>query len=204
MTRTLAAKAFERVREMKTLLTTAAVLVALVNPAAAQVKDDAFIFGSNSIVSALDAKQSIRLGERLTLAQIKKRLPSYTVKKSNACEGSCVHVSGRNGIYLELDYNTPGEPISYISGFLVGARDTLGHVGGMSLIKAIGSNRATCDLGMTTTCASRSIKNLSYEVNEDRCSEDDKLVWEKDPPFQHRLAECMTVDGMFIHEEKAF
>lgn len=110
---------------MKPLLTTAAVLVALVNPAAAQVKDDAFIFGSNSIVSALDAKQSIRLGERLTLAQIKKRLPSYAVKRSNACEGSCIHVSGRNGIYLELNYNTPGEPISYISGFLVGARDTL-------------------------------------------------------------------------------
>ena len=183
---------------MKTLLTTAAMLVALVNPAAAQVKDDAFIFGSNSIVSALDTKQSIRLGERLTLAQIKKRLSSYTVKQSSDCEGSCIHVSGRNGIYLELNYDISSKPISYISGFSVGARDTLGHVGGMSLIKAIGSNKATCDFGETTTCASRSIKNLSYEVNDDRCSENDKLVWKEDPAFKYRLAECMTVGGIFI------
>jgi hypothetical protein len=35
----------------------------------------AFIFSSNSVVSVLDARQSIRLGERLTLAQLKKRLP---------------------------------------------------------------------------------------------------------------------------------
>jgi hypothetical protein len=73
--------------KMKKFLATAAVLVALTVPSAAQVKDDAFIFSSNSVVSVLDARQSIRLGERLTLAQLKKRLPSYTVKKSYECEG---------------------------------------------------------------------------------------------------------------------
>src|SRR6185312_2476695 len=123
---------------MKTPLITAAVLFALVNPAAAQVKDDAFIFGSNSIVSALDAKQSIRLGERLTLAQLKQRLRSYKVIKSTECEGNCIKVVGKNGEYLEID-DDPGKPISGISGG-VGSRDVLGHVVGMSLSKAIGSD----------------------------------------------------------------
>ena len=136
--------------KIKKLITTTAILIALTVPAAAQVKDDAFIFSSNSVVSALDAKQSIRLGERLTLAQLKKRLPSYSVKKSYECEGGCIHISGRNGVYLELP-DSPGEPIYGISGYL-GARDALGHIVGMSLIKAIGSNKATCDLGMETTC----------------------------------------------------
>lgn len=134
---------------MRKVLITAAVALALGAIATAQSRDDSFIFGSNSVVSALDARQSLRLGERLSLAQIKRRLPSYTVEKSE-CEGDCIHVSGKNGVYLELDYNNPGKPISYINGFL-GSRDTLGHVIGMSLIEAIGSNI----LGMTTTCASR-------------------------------------------------
>ena len=181
MTTTLSQKDFEGITKMKKFLTTAAVLVALTVPATAQVKDDTFIFGSNSVVSALDTKQSVRLGERLSLAQIKRRLPSYTVEKSNDCEGDCIYVSGKNGVYLELDYNNPGKPISYINGFL-GSRDTLGHVIGMSLIRAIGSNIATCDLGMTTTCASRSIKNLSYDVNDDRCTEEDKITKKTIPP----------------------
>jgi hypothetical protein len=165
--------------------------------------DDSFIFNSNSVVSALDTRQSLRLGERLSLAQIKRRLPSYTVEKSNACEGDCIHVSGRNGVYLELDYNNPGKPIFGINGYL-GTRDVLGRIVGMSLIKAIGSDRATCDLGMTTTCASRSIKNLSYEINDDRCTEEDKITTaEKDPSFQYHLAECMTVGSITIYKRPA-
>jgi hypothetical protein len=46
------------VMKMKKFLATAAVLVALTVPSAAQVKDDAFIFSSNSVVSVLDARQS--------------------------------------------------------------------------------------------------------------------------------------------------
>jgi hypothetical protein len=167
----------------------------------AQAKDDTFIFSSNSVVSALDARQSLRLGERLSLAQIKRRLPSYTVEKSHECEGDCIHVSGKNGVYLELDYNLPGKPISRISGFL-GSRDILGHIIGMSLIKAIGST--TCDfvIGMNASCASRSINNLSYDVNDDRCPEEDKITAGKGPTSQSRVAECMTADGMSITDPR--
>jgi hypothetical protein len=112
-------------------------------------------------------------------------------------------VSGKNGVYLELDYNYPGEPISQISGFL-GSRDALGHIIGMSLIKAIGTSRASCDLGMDTTCASKSINGLSYFVNEDRCAQEDKItVADNNPGYQYRLAECMTVDGIVIDRVRA-
>jgi hypothetical protein len=187
---------------MKTILiATAAILTmagaTLAKDIAAQAKDDSFIFSSNSVVSVLDARQSLRLGERLSLAQIKRRLPSYTVKKSHECEGTCILVSGKNGVYLELEDNL-GEPISGITGFL-GSRDTLGHVIGMLLIKAIGSSRATCDLGLVTTCASKSIKNLSYDVNDDRCAEEDKITSaENDPAFLYHIAECMTVGAMSL------
>jgi hypothetical protein len=76
---------------------------------AAQPKDDGFIFSSNSVFSALDHSQSLRLGERLTFAQIEGRLHSYKVERSHDCEGECIHVVGRNGVYLELN---SGEPIT--------------------------------------------------------------------------------------------
>jgi hypothetical protein len=50
-----------------------------------QGEDDAFIFSSNSVVSVLDHSQSLRLGERLTLAKLKQRLHSYKVEKSHEC-----------------------------------------------------------------------------------------------------------------------
>jgi len=166
----------------------------------ARSTDDSFIFSSNAVVSALDPNESVRLGERVSLDQIKRRLPSYAVGESHDCEGVCIHVSGQNGVYLEIDYNNPGEPISGISGFL-GSRDILGHIIGMSLIKAIGSNRTTCDLGLTVSCASKSIKNLSYDVNEEGCPEEDRITVGKGPTFQYHLAECMTVGGMHISSE---
>ena len=66
--------------------------------------DDAFIFSSTGVTSAPDSRQALRLNERLSLAEIKRRLPSYLVEKSHECEGDCIHVSGKNGVYLELQH----------------------------------------------------------------------------------------------------
>jgi hypothetical protein len=184
------------------LLTIAAIAIgvtaALPKDIATQAKDDAFIFSSNSVVSALDHRQSLRLGERLTFAQLKRRLHSYRIERSHECEGSCIHVIGNNGVYLELA-DVPGERISGIIGFL-GSRDRLGHVIGMSLIKAIGSHEASCDYGYLMSCASKLIKNLSYSVDDGACPDEDKVGTRSSPnsAFPYRVPECWNVGAMTI------
>jgi hypothetical protein len=180
---------------MTVLLAAVAFALVGISTPAATVKDDAFIFSGNSVVSALDHRQTLRLGERLTLAQLKQRLHSYKVIKSTDCEGNCIKVVGNNGEYLEIN-DDPGKPISGISGG-VGSRDVLGHVVGMSLSKAIGSDTASCDLGMDTNCASKSIKGLFYAIDDARCDEKDKITSES-ANGRYRIAECMTVGGMVI------
>jgi hypothetical protein len=159
---------------------------------AAQGEDDAFIFSSNSVVSGLDHSLSLRLGERFTFAQLKRRLHSYKIEMSHDCEGECIHVVGKNGVYLELA--VPGEPISAIIGFL-GSRDILGHVIGTSLIKAIGSDKASCGEMVEggAYCRSKRIKNLAYSVDDDACPDKDKFVSNVD-----RLRACMKVGAMVL------
>jgi hypothetical protein len=165
-----------------------------------QGEDDAFIFSSKSVVSVLDHSQSLRLGERLTFAQLKRRLHSYKVEKSHDCEGECIHVIGKNGVYLELA--VPGKPISAIFGYL-GSRDILGHVIGMSLIKAIGSDKASCSdmVEGGAWCPSKLIKNMEYSVDDNACPDEDKFASNLDPGVPYRLRDCWKVGTMALNGE---
>jgi len=166
---------------------------------AARPKDDGFIFSSNSVSSALDHRQSLRLGERLTFAQLKQRLHSYKVERSHDCEGECIHVIGKNGVYLELA--VPGKPISAIFGYL-GSRDILGHVIGMSLIKAIGSDKAICECCEPFRCASKLIKNMYYAVDDYACPDKDKVSSaDPDPAVPYRLPDCWRVGAIGIAQD---
>jgi hypothetical protein len=162
----------------------------------ADPKDDGFIFSSNSVSSALDHNQSLRLVERLTFAQLKRRLHSYKVERSHDCEGVCIHVIGQNGLYLELH---SGEPISSVMG-LLGSRDVLGHVIGMSLIKAIGSDKASCSdmVEGGAWCPSKLIKNIEYSVDDNACPDEDKFPSNLDPGVPYRLRDCWRVAAIGI------
>jgi hypothetical protein len=178
----------------KILLVTTAALIA-VSPASGKGADDAFIFSSNSVESVLDNSQSLRLGERLTFSQLKRRLHSYKVEKSHDCEGECIHVFGKNGVYLELA--VPGKPIPYIVG-LLGSRDILGHVIGMSLSKAIGSDKASCSdmVEGGAWCPSKLIKNMEYSVDDNACPDTDKFPSNLIPGVPYRLLDCWKVGAM--------
>ena len=51
---------------------------------------------------------------------------------------------------------------------------------------------------MDTTCESKWIKNLSYDVDDESCSEEIKLQSSADRTI-YSLHECMAVGGMSIH-----
>ena len=98
-------------------------------------------------------------------------------------------------MYLQLN---SGEPISFIMG-LLGSRDILGHVIGMSLIKAIGSDKASCECCEPFWCASKRIKNMHYTVEDYACPDEDKLSsCDADPAVPCRLPDCWRVGAIGI------
>jgi hypothetical protein len=137
----------------------------LTPPAAAQ--NDGFIFGGDQAVSVADKSQSIFVREKLSIPQLKKRFPSYSVSAVEGdCAGTCVLIKGKNGASIRIDYVSDSSYNFYriVSSDARGSRDILGNIVGTPLRKAVGANTAKCDLGEVTTCESLLIKGLSYVV----------------------------------------
>jgi hypothetical protein len=134
----------------------------LTGPVLAQ--DDGFIFSGDKAVSARDPRQFIGAGEKLSIAQLKQRFPSYKVtRQSSDCGGTCALVESKSGARIFISYGgDSNSSFSNISSDVRGSRDILGNSIGTPLRKAIGANIAKCDLGESTTCPSAQVKGLSY------------------------------------------
>ena len=154
--------------------------------------DDYFVFGDNVVFSRQYPEQWLRISERVTLAQIRQRLSSYTVEKSTECEGECIHVYGKEGVYLEI-YVDNTNAITQITGFHR-SRDLRGNTLGTLLTTAVGSTRASCDLGMDTTCQSK-FGRVNYVVDDGNCSDNERILSEK-ANSQYHIASCLTVGGL--------
>jgi hypothetical protein len=141
-----------------------AITLAIACTAAAQT--GGFIFSGDQAVSAADQRQFIRVGERISMRDLKQRFSSYSVGKlSGDCGGSCFSVEGRDGGTLVIDYRGQGKSGFYrIQSSAPGSRDTLGNTIGIPLRQALGANTAHCDEGESTTCQSPRLKGLSYVV----------------------------------------
>jgi hypothetical protein len=131
---------------------------------------DNFIFNGESVVNARDQHESVRILERLPIAQLKRRFARYKVVATAGedCE-ICATVSGR-GTAIEVDYDSTGIIVLGIISQDKTSKDALGNSIGSSLLDAIGSQTAQCDAGMWTTCESPRLDGLSYIVEDDeRC-----------------------------------
>ena len=76
-------------------------------------------------------------------------------------------------------------------------REFITLVVGMSLIKAIGLEKASCECCEPKRCASKLIKNMDYPVDDDACRDKDKFG-SPDPVVPYRLPDCWRVAAMGI------
>jgi hypothetical protein len=129
-------------------------------------QNEGFVFSGDQAVSATDKRQFIRVWEKLSVSQLKKRFPSYSVSAIESdCGGTCTLIEGEGSTYIRIDYGGDRKWSFYrIYSDARSSRDTSGNVIGTSLRKAVGANTTKCDRGEDTTCESVLIKGLSYIV----------------------------------------
>jgi hypothetical protein len=160
----------------------------------ADLKHKGFIFRAQDIRDATNPSQSVRLGEKISPQALKKRFAEYEVRytKGEDCL-TCAVVSGTDG-QLQIDFAQDGRTIINVRSSDDRSRDAQGNSIGSSLLKALGSNSAQCDAGMDTTCASPTLRGLSYVVaDDDRCPIAPK---EKQPTD---IPACARIAGFQIH-----
>jgi hypothetical protein len=141
------------------------------DPAKTDLDAKGFIFRAQEIRDATNPSQSVRPGEKITPQALKKRFAEYEVRytKGEDCL-TCAVISGTDGQF-QIDFAQDGRTIINIRSSDDRSRDAQGNSIGSSLLKALGSNSAQCDAGMDTTCASPTLRGLSYIVaDDDRCT----------------------------------
>lgn len=129
-----------------------------------------FIFRAQDVQHATNPSQSVRLGEKISPQALKKRFAGYEVRytKGEDCL-TCAAISGADG-QIRVSFARDGRTIIDIQSYDTRSRDARGNTIGASLGEAIGSTSAQCDAGMDTTCASSTLKGLSYIVaGDDQC-----------------------------------
>jgi hypothetical protein len=110
---------------------------------------------------------------------------------------TCAVISGADGQF-EVSFAQDGRTIIDIRSYDDRSRDAQGNAVGASLVKAIGSTSAQCDAGMDTTCASPSLKGLSYILaDDDRCPITAK---EKQPT---EIPACARIAGFQIQANES-
>jgi hypothetical protein len=126
-----------------------------------------FVFSGDRAFQVSNTNEGVRRFEKLNISALKRRFSSYSIRvaKGEDCL-VCATISGPGGA-LEINYDRGGSTITSIASYDSKSRDALGNGIGGSLMKALGTNVATCDSGMNLTCASPLLKGLSYIVADD-------------------------------------
>jgi hypothetical protein len=158
----------------------------------AQAGGQGFVFSGDQAVSARDPKQSVRVLEKISVPEIRKRFWSYSVSKVDGdCGGICVSVSNKED-FIRIDFGKDGK-IRRIQSYSKTTVDAVGNAIGAPLRKAIGAKTAECQDGEVTICKSTLIKGLSY-IPDEKCG-----VKENSQTRQYDVSGCATVDGFDIN-----
>lgn len=130
-------------------------------------KPPGFVFGTGGVQHATNANRSVRVGEKISPQALKKRFAGYAVRytKGEGCL-TCAIIAGNDGQF-EVSFGQDGQTVIDIKSSDNRSRDVQGNVVGTPLAKAVGSTSARCDAGEETTCASPTLKGLSYTVADD-------------------------------------
>jgi hypothetical protein len=153
---------------MNVLKTTMQCLLALSLPSSgiAFASDSAgFIFTADKAINASNEKESVRLLERLPVAQLKKRFSRYEVLVTTIDDCLICAMISRGEVSISVDYDENGIVVVGISSYDNKSTDALGNAIGSSLRNAIGAT-ANCATGDVTTCASPRLIGLHYIVKE--------------------------------------
>lgn len=144
----------------------AALILFLAASPSAQARDG-FLFDGDGVSMGGDVRQRIRIGERLTRAELGRRFPGFSVEPIESdCGGTCFNIANAAGS-LQISYGGAGRDRFYLlTSDAPTTRDVSGNRVGTSLRSAIGAASAQCDDGMTTSCRSARIRGLSYDVED--------------------------------------
>jgi hypothetical protein len=127
-----------------------------------------FIFTADKAVNPWNEKESIRILERLPVAELKKRFARYKVDVTAGEDCAICATISRGKVSLSVYYDENGIVVINISSNDNKSTDALGNSIGSSLRSAIGARTADCDEGYWMTCASPRLPGLHYIVGEDK------------------------------------
>ena len=152
-----------------------------------------FIFTADKAINPLNEGKSVRILEKLPVAELKSRFARYNVNVVVGEDCSICATISRGEVSISVDYDENGIVILGISSNDKVSTDILGNRVRSSLRNAIGDTTANCDVGMWMTCASPRLTGLHYIVDENKgCS---LVVKEKQPT---KIPACASIGGFQI------
>jgi hypothetical protein len=162
---------------------------------ASEGEPEGFIFTADGAINPRDETESVRLLEKLPIAQLKTRFSRYKVDVMVGEDCAiCANIS-KGEVSIFVDYDGNGITVTAISSNDKKSTDAIGNAVGTSLRDAIGARTADCDAGYRTTCRSPRLIGLYYVVEEsDGCP----LVVKEHQPTE--IPACAQVKGFQILE----
>jgi hypothetical protein len=158
-----------------------------------------FIFSGNSVFAAENPTKVLKVGARISIAQLTDLFSSAAVTLSNECDGFCLIVT-KNEIQLQVYYDQDTQTVTSVIAYGEGSADIAGNKSGDPVTKAIGASSADCDFGEVTTCASHSIEGLRYvlEGSDVEGKDDCPQPAPEKAPSKTQLADCLKIGGFEI------
>lgn len=157
---------------------------------------EGFVFDGTGIVNAQNPSQRLNVWDKVSLAELKRRFPGFTVKRvTGDCGGQCFAVSRKN-MFFQVDVGGDKQLSFYrIVSDAKSSRDTAGNTIGVPLAKAVGASKTECDEGDSTSCQSKKTPGLAYIAGG--CS-----LQHGDNGNQFTIPACATVGGFEISRVK--
>jgi len=167
----------------------------------ARAETASFIFDAQSIRHSSKPQLTLRIGEKTSVKELKKRFAGYNViytgyQDDNECP--CVEIfDTEDSFFIQLD---DGNVIRAIASSDETDRDASGNAIGDPLSKVIGSTTALCREGSESVpmCASQNLKGLWYYVDifDDECQPEFK---DGQPlPQTINIPACTTISSFSI------
>ena len=161
-----------------------------------------FIFGDGEVKSVSSQSAFIRIDEKVSVEEIKKRFSGFKIvtdtEPNEECEGCIFVKKGEAEISIHFDYNS--KAVKEIRSFSPGTGDISGSAFGGSLQAASGKDNVNCGGGYWGyLCQSKDVEGLDYLIGElDRdCTIDWKVGRGTSIPA------CASIAGFFLSDVSA-
>lgn len=142
--------------------------LAMIMAVAPAIAGETFVVTGEALTSSSNPKHSVRLGERIPVAELKARFKGYTVQSTAGEDCLFCATVYTYDVGFEVNYDETGVVVTSVV-CNQGCSDALGNEVGGQLRAAVG-DVGNCDAGYYTTCLSPRIGGLVYILSdEDSC-----------------------------------